>query len=145
MRQPSNCGGMLSGLYCQIFIWVIWCFTVAEKKYWHRGYLPYSTRAHIWIHPRRCLISLHRALFCRKSRLSFAVMPMFVVNTNVAKDAVPAELLSEATQELAKAMGKPAQYIAIHIIPDQMMMFGGKGDPCTLFSHQHRKDWGCAK
>lgn len=36
-------------------------------------------------------------------------MPMFVVNTNVAKDAVPAALLSEATQELAKAMGKPAQ------------------------------------
>lgn len=36
-------------------------------------------------------------------------MPMFVVNTNVAKDSVPAELLSEATQELAKAMGKPAQ------------------------------------
>ncbi|XP_051513707.1 macrophage migration inhibitory factor [Myxocyprinus asiaticus] len=61
-------------------------------------------------------------------------MPMFVVNTNVAKDAVPAELLSEATQELAKAMSKPAQYIAVHIIPDQMMMFGGKGDPCALCS-----------
>ncbi|XP_067237856.1 macrophage migration inhibitory factor [Chanodichthys erythropterus] len=61
-------------------------------------------------------------------------MPMFVVNTNVAKDSVPAELLSEATQELAKAMGKPAQYIAVQIIPDQMMMFGGKGDPCALCS-----------
>ncbi|XP_026136485.1 macrophage migration inhibitory factor-like [Carassius auratus] len=61
-------------------------------------------------------------------------MPMFVVNTNVSKDAVPAELLSEATQELAKEMGKPAQYIAIHINPDQMMMFGGKGDPCALCS-----------
>lgn len=36
-------------------------------------------------------------------------MPMFVVNTNVAKDAVPAALLTEASQELAKAMGKPAQ------------------------------------
>lgn len=36
-------------------------------------------------------------------------MPMFVVNTNVAKDAVPAAFLSEATQELAKAMGKPVQ------------------------------------
>ncbi|XP_056328953.1 macrophage migration inhibitory factor [Danio aesculapii] len=61
-------------------------------------------------------------------------MPMFVVNTNVAKDSVPAELLSEATQELAKAMGKPQQYIAVQIVPDQMMMFGGKGDPCALCS-----------
>lgn len=36
-------------------------------------------------------------------------MPMFMVNTNVAKSDVPAALLSEATEELAKAMGKPAQ------------------------------------
>ncbi|KAM8732441.1 macrophage migration inhibitory factor [Acanthopagrus schlegelii] len=61
-------------------------------------------------------------------------MPMFVVNTNVAKGDVPSSLLSEATEELAKAMGKPAQYIAVHINPDQAMMFGGKGDPCALCS-----------
>lgn len=36
-------------------------------------------------------------------------MPMFVVNTNVAKGDVPMALLSEATEELAKAMGKPVQ------------------------------------
>ncbi|MBN3322508.1 MIF factor, partial [Atractosteus spatula] len=61
-------------------------------------------------------------------------MPMFVVSTNVSKDAIPASLLSEATQELAKAMGKPAQYIAVHINADQTMMFGGKSDPCALCS-----------
>ncbi|KAM4621489.1 macrophage migration inhibitory factor [Polymixia lowei] len=61
-------------------------------------------------------------------------MPMFMVNTNVGKSDVPPALLSEATEELAKAMGKPAQYIAVHVIPDQMMMFGGKGDPCALCS-----------
>ncbi|XP_017547457.1 macrophage migration inhibitory factor [Pygocentrus nattereri] len=61
-------------------------------------------------------------------------MPMFVVNTNVSKDAVPADLLSQLTEELAKATGKPANYIAVHIIPDQMMMFGGKSDPCALCS-----------
>lgn len=27
-----------------------------------------------------------------------------------------------------------SQYIAVHIIPDQMMMFGGKADPCALCS-----------
>lgn len=26
------------------------------------------------------------------------------------------------------------QYIAVHINPDQLMMFGGKGDPCALCS-----------
>ncbi|XP_041799501.1 macrophage migration inhibitory factor [Chelmon rostratus] len=61
-------------------------------------------------------------------------MPMFVVNTNVAKSDVPAALLSEATEELAKAMGKPVQYIAVQINADQMMTFGGKGDPCALCS-----------
>ncbi|XP_061691297.1 macrophage migration inhibitory factor [Syngnathoides biaculeatus] len=59
-------------------------------------------------------------------------MPMFVVSTNVAKDNVPAALLSEATEELAKAMGKPAQYIAVQINPEQMIMFGGKREPCAL-------------
>lgn len=33
---------------------------------------------------------------------------MFVVSTNVSKDAVPAGLMPEMSQELAKAMGKPA-------------------------------------
>nr|ABG54278.1 macrophage migration inhibitory factor [Tetraodon nigroviridis] len=61
-------------------------------------------------------------------------MPSFVVNTNVARADVPAALLSEATNELAKVMEKPAQYIAVQINTDQMMMFGGKGDPCALCS-----------
>ncbi|KAM9795269.1 macrophage migration inhibitory factor [Neosynchiropus ocellatus] len=61
-------------------------------------------------------------------------MPIFVVNTNVAKSDVPVSLLTEATEELAKAMGKPAQYIAVHVNSEQMMMFGGKGDPCALCS-----------
>ncbi|XP_062416603.1 macrophage migration inhibitory factor-like isoform X3 [Pungitius pungitius] len=59
-------------------------------------------------------------------------MPMFVVNTNVAKSEVPVALLSDVTEELAKAMGKPAEKIAVHIISDQIMMFGGKGDPCAV-------------
>ncbi|KAF5904945.1 macrophage migration inhibitory factor, partial [Clarias magur] len=61
-------------------------------------------------------------------------MPMFVVNTNVSKDAVPEGLMSELTKDLAKATGKPVDYIAVHIVPGQMMMFGGKSDPCALCS-----------
>uniref|UniRef100_A0AAV2MKM8 Macrophage migration inhibitory factor n=1 Tax=Knipowitschia caucasica TaxID=637954 RepID=A0AAV2MKM8_KNICA len=59
---------------------------------------------------------------------------MFVVNTNVSKAEVPDAFLSEASEELAKAMGKPLQYIAVQVNPDQMMMFGKKGDPCALCS-----------
>ncbi|XP_068441143.1 macrophage migration inhibitory factor-like [Clinocottus analis] len=61
-------------------------------------------------------------------------MPIFVVTTNVAKSEVPAALLSEATEELAKALGKPAEKFAVHVNPGQMMMFGGKGDPCAVCS-----------
>ncbi|KAJ0002416.1 hypothetical protein NQD34_007565 [Periophthalmus magnuspinnatus] len=61
-------------------------------------------------------------------------MPMCVVHTNVARSEVPDAFLSEATEELAKAMGKPIQYIAVQVNPDQMMMFGNKGDPCALCS-----------
>lgn len=34
---------------------------------------------------------------------------MFIVNTNVARASVPDGLLSELTQQLAQATGKPAQ------------------------------------
>ncbi|XP_022078521.1 macrophage migration inhibitory factor [Acanthochromis polyacanthus] len=63
-------------------------------------------------------------------------MPMFEVNTNVAKSDVPDAFLSEATEELSKAMGKPAQYIAVHVNADQTMTFGGKGDPCACCTLQ---------
>ena len=39
----------------------------------------------------------------------FAVMPIFLVNTNVSRASVPDGLLSELTQQLAQATGKPAQ------------------------------------
>ncbi|XP_051829359.1 macrophage migration inhibitory factor [Antechinus flavipes] len=61
-------------------------------------------------------------------------MPMFVVQTNVPRSAVPDSLLGELTAQLAKATGKPAQYIAVHISADQLMAFGGSSDPCALCS-----------
>lgn len=45
----------------------------------------------------------------RERSLQGFKMPMFVVNTNVSKDAVPESLTGELTQQLAKATGKPAQ------------------------------------
>ncbi|XP_062055206.1 macrophage migration inhibitory factor-like [Lepus europaeus] len=59
-------------------------------------------------------------------------MQMFVVNTNVPCASVLDKLLSELTQQLAQATGKPAQYIAVHVVPDQIMAFSGSSEPCTL-------------
>lgn len=36
-------------------------------------------------------------------------MPKFIVNTNISKDKVPEPFVGELTQQLSKAMGKPAQ------------------------------------
>uniref|UniRef100_A0A8C7PCG6 Macrophage migration inhibitory factor n=1 Tax=Oncorhynchus mykiss TaxID=8022 RepID=A0A8C7PCG6_ONCMY len=48
-------------------------------------------------------------------------IPIFLVNTNIAKTAVPVALLSEETEELAKAMGEngrtaPCTYCSLHSI-----------------------------
>nr|XP_009918902.1 PREDICTED: macrophage migration inhibitory factor-like [Haliaeetus albicilla] len=59
-------------------------------------------------------------------------MPKFIVNTNISKDKVPEPLMGELTQQLSKAMGKPAQYLAIQISPDQLMSFSGSTDPCAM-------------
>ncbi|XP_034037179.1 macrophage migration inhibitory factor-like [Thalassophryne amazonica] len=61
-------------------------------------------------------------------------MPMFVVNTNVPGTDVPSALLTEASETLAEAMGKPLQYIAVQVNADQKLLFGGKADPCALCS-----------
>lgn len=36
-------------------------------------------------------------------------MPKFIVNTNISKDKVPESFSGEVTQQLSKALGKPAQ------------------------------------
>ncbi|XP_032769712.1 macrophage migration inhibitory factor-like [Rattus rattus] len=61
-------------------------------------------------------------------------MPMFIVNTNVPHASVPEGFLSELTQQRVQATGKPAQYIAVHVAPDQLMTFSGTSDPCALRS-----------
>lgn len=36
-------------------------------------------------------------------------MPKFIVNTNISKDKIPESFAGELTQQLSKALGKPAQ------------------------------------
>ncbi|XP_027517411.1 macrophage migration inhibitory factor isoform X2 [Corapipo altera] len=59
-------------------------------------------------------------------------MPKFIVNTNTSKDKIPESFTGELTQQLSKALDKPAQYLATQISPDQMMSFGGSTDPCAI-------------
>uniref|UniRef100_UPI00398F32F8 macrophage migration inhibitory factor-like n=1 Tax=Pristiophorus japonicus TaxID=55135 RepID=UPI00398F32F8 len=59
-------------------------------------------------------------------------MPTFVLNTNLSRSTIPDVLGEELTTVLSKELGKPVQYIAVHIVPDQMMHFGGSTEPCAL-------------
>ncbi|XP_051887734.1 macrophage migration inhibitory factor [Pristis pectinata] len=61
-------------------------------------------------------------------------MPIFVLRTNLSRSNIPDVLGEELTALLSKELGKPQQYIAVHIVSDQMMYFGGSSDPCALAS-----------
>ncbi|NXC97553.1 MIF factor, partial [Certhia familiaris] len=59
-------------------------------------------------------------------------MPKFIVNTNISKDKVPGFFAGELTQQLSEALGKPVQYPAVQISPNQVMSFGGSTHPCAM-------------
>ena len=61
-------------------------------------------------------------------------MPMFIITTNAPCAPVPEGFLSELTQQLVQATSKLAQYITVHVIPDQLMTFSSTNDPCALCS-----------
>ena len=57
-------------------------------------------------------------------------MPVFVVNTNVKN--VPAEFKKLATDIVAKSLGKPVSYVAVHVNAGQDLSFGGTDEPAAL-------------
>lgn len=59
-------------------------------------------------------------------------MPVLSVKTNVRAGNVPSDFKSRATDLVAKTLSKPASYVAIHIVPDQNMSFGGTDEPTAL-------------
>ncbi|XP_072163459.1 macrophage migration inhibitory factor-like [Diadema setosum] len=59
-------------------------------------------------------------------------MPILQIFTNVKDAAVPKDLLSNLTPELAKQLGKPEKAVLVSVVPNQMMMFGGSSDPCAV-------------
>lgn len=70
-----------------------------------------------------------------------AIMPIFEVNTNVAKSDVPAALVSEATEELAKALEKPVQVGQGRAYSCRILVFTMKQNsfcPITVMHQLHR-------
>lgn len=81
-----------------------------------------------------CELGPHRSLHHPPvpARSPSATMPMFILNTNVSHACVPEEFLFEITQHLVQATGKPAQYITVCMVPDQLLNFMGLSDLCAL-------------
>lgn len=62
-------------------------------------------------------------------------MPVLSVNTNVA--SAPADFKKRATDVIAKSLGKPEAYIAVHLKLGESISFGGTDEPaalCDLYS-----------
>ncbi|GBP66482.1 Macrophage migration inhibitory factor [Eumeta japonica] len=54
------------------------------------------------------------------------------IETNVPKSKVPQDFVDKAIPILAKALGKPAQYCVVSVIPDLPMNFGGSSEPAAI-------------
>lgn len=61
-------------------------------------------------------------------------MPLLTIHTNVSKEKVSQQLLLHLTEVLANMVGKPSSYCAVHVVPDQLMSFGGSCEPCAQLS-----------
>lgn len=61
-------------------------------------------------------------------------MPILTVNTNVNSQKVPANFKTNATNVVAKTLGKPESYIAIHVNAEQDISFGNTDEPAALCS-----------
>lgn len=59
-------------------------------------------------------------------------MPALTINTNVPASRVPADFKAQMTDVLAKTLGKPKAYIAVHVNAGQDISFGGTDEPAAL-------------
>ncbi|XP_070573088.1 macrophage migration inhibitory factor-like isoform X1 [Ptychodera flava] len=57
-------------------------------------------------------------------------MPHLTLYTNVSRDKIPDDFLTTTTKLMVEIIAKPEEYIMVHVIPDQVMSFGGSTKPC---------------
>jgi phenylpyruvate tautomerase PptA (4-oxalocrotonate tautomerase family) len=59
-------------------------------------------------------------------------MPILTINTNVSKDKVSLDHVKKLVDVVAQALGKPKEYVVVHINPGQLMSFAGGDAPCAI-------------
>ncbi|XP_071479702.1 macrophage migration inhibitory factor-like [Diadema antillarum] len=59
-------------------------------------------------------------------------MPLLQVFTNVRDSKIPDGFLSDMSDMFQKAIGKPMEYIEVHVVPNQMLMFAKSDAPCAV-------------
>ncbi|XP_041456406.1 macrophage migration inhibitory factor-like [Lytechinus pictus] len=59
-------------------------------------------------------------------------MPTLQIFTNVKEGEFPDGFFAGLSSVFQKAIGKPEKYICIHVVPNQMMSFGGSTEPCAI-------------
>lgn len=59
-------------------------------------------------------------------------MPVLSINTNLADAQIPRDSLPTLTDLVASLLSKPAAYVAVQVIPNQSLSFGGSDAPAAL-------------
>lgn len=59
-------------------------------------------------------------------------MPILQITTNVPKEKVTPDVLTTLSKMVAEMLGKSEAYCMVHVVPDQLMTFGGTTEPCAV-------------
>ncbi|GMT19028.1 hypothetical protein PFISCL1PPCAC_10325 [Pristionchus fissidentatus] len=52
-------------------------------------------------------------------------MPVFTLHTNIPSEKISDTFISELSSTLAELLHKPESYVAVHVVGDQKISFGG--------------------
>jgi 2C-methyl-D-erythritol 2,4-cyclodiphosphate synthase len=59
-------------------------------------------------------------------------MPCLTVQTNIADNQITDDFLKQLSANVAQALGKPEQYVAVQVSAGQKLFFAGTNDPAVL-------------
>eukprot|EP00794_Sanderia_malayensis_P014240 gene14240-15725_t len=59
-------------------------------------------------------------------------MPMLDVTTNLDKEKFDEAWMKEATDLIAKLLGKPNLYVMVNVVAGHQMSMGGSSEPCAI-------------
>ncbi|XP_042207489.1 macrophage migration inhibitory factor homolog isoform X2 [Homarus americanus] len=82
--------------------------------------------------PGTLILALLRVcLHCGVGLSQGVTMPYLEIATNLTKEKITPEILTNLSKLLSAILGKAEQYCVVRVIPDQLMTFGGSSDPCA--------------